>query len=92
MELKQPVKIYYIKGAMGYRQDNNIFLHEDLKLAKYEKLHKAILEHELAHVDKITLKDFWMDLNPGFPRDELRMFKKEHKEVIFRMMSPINRF
>jgi hypothetical protein len=86
-------EIIYTNDTLAHRIGNKIYLHEDLKHNQYIHLHKALLQHELDHVDAITFKDLLLDLKqPGIPQDELRTFRRNHRDIALRMMSPINRF
>ena len=85
------LKINYVKDTIAYRRGNEIFLHEDLK--NYPKLHEAILKHEFEHDDStFSIKDFFHDVSSGLPKEELKAFRRSHRDLALRMMLPINRF
>lgn len=85
-------EIKYIDDTFAHKTNGVIYLNTDLP--KYPKLHQAVLDHELAHElhDNFTLKDFWLDLTATLPKDEFNSWKIDHKDVVRRMMLPINKF
>ena len=90
--MNEDIKIIYVNNTFAYRQGNKIYMHEDLKHNKYIHLHRALLDHELQHVDDVTFADFLHDLKFRMPKDEYNDFKRTHRDVMFRMRLPINRF
>ena len=88
---QRPSNIEYVKDTIAYKKGDKIYLHEDLK--NFPALHEAILKHELEHDDKdFSVKDFFHDVSSGLPKDELKAFRRSHRDVALRMMLPINRF
>jgi hypothetical protein len=55
------MEIKYSKNVVGCRIGKEIFLNPDLY--NYPKLYTAVLEHEQAHTDSVTKKDFLLDLS-----------------------------
>ena len=85
------IKIHYVNDTLAYRKGNDVYLHEDLK--NYPELFRSILKHEFEHDNKtFSLKDFFHDWKSGLPKEELKAFRRAHRDVALRMMLPINRF
>jgi len=66
-----------INWGIASRVDNTVYLNK--RLNRYPKLKSALISHERAHTDGLTMKDVVMDLDVK----ELKGLKSEYYKFLF---------
>lgn len=80
------MNIEYVSHSLGNRFKDTIELNENL--IKYPKLHRAILDHELKHTDKLFSKnDFSLDFSESKVNQlELMKFMLRHPKSFYQFI------